>query len=190
MPLKLETAHRQRAPTNHTIFHHLDRYSPSALYSSARIMNGNSSSTGFGERGSRTGEDLALRYALGDKAEKFAAGHVRGPPTPSMSTPAAEFDQQLTMGSPPPPPTPAASPGPSNSLTSWRSGSDDDEEDLWLVKVRSQFKRCSGPSRTRILADLLSQCTPQQLSFVHQFVSPLLKKDPFMTLPDELCMRV
>jgi F-box and WD-40 domain protein CDC4 len=25
---------------------------------------------------------------------------------------------------------------------------------------------------------------------VHQFVSPLLKKDPFTSLPDELCLRV
>lgn len=112
---------------------------------------------------------------------------IRGPPTPSMSTPAADFDQQLT-GSPPPPPTPAASPGPSNCQPDWSDAADD--EDFFLRQVRSHFKNCSGPQRTRVLADLLNLCTSQQLSFVHQFVSPLLKKDPFTSLPDELCLRV
>lgn len=111
----------------------------------------------------------------------------RGPPTPSMSTPAADFDQTLT-GSPPPPPTPAASPGPTNAQPDWSDAGD--EEDIFLAKCRQHFQSCSGPQRTRILADLLNLCTSQQLSFVHQFVSPLLKKDPFTSLPDELCLRV
>ncbi|KAI0181081.1 WD domain-containing protein [Hypoxylon sp. FL1284] len=111
----------------------------------------------------------------------------RGPPTPSMSTPAAEFEQQVT-GSPPPPPTPAASPGPTDAQPDWSDAADD--EDFFLAHVRQHFKNCSGPHRNRILADLLNMCTTQQLSFVHQFVSPLLKKDPFTTLPDELCLRI
>ncbi|KEY69414.1 hypothetical protein S7711_05728 [Stachybotrys chartarum IBT 7711] len=104
-----------------------------------------------------------------------------------MSTPAADFDQQLT-GSPPPPPTPAASPGPAHCQPDWSDAADD--EDFFLAKVRQHFKNSSGPQRTRILADLLNLCTSQQLSFVHQFVSPLLKKDPFTSLPDELCLRI
>lgn len=111
----------------------------------------------------------------------------RGPPTPSMSTPAADFDQTLT-GSPPPPPTPAASPGPTHAQPDWSDATDD--EDIFLAKCRQHFQTCNGPQRTRILADLLNLCTSQQLSFVHQFVSPLLKKDPFTSLPDELCLRV
>lgn len=111
----------------------------------------------------------------------------RGPPTPSMSTPAADFDQTLT-GSPPPPPTPAASPGPTNAQPDWSDAADD--EDIFLAQCRQHFQTCSGPQRTRILADLLNLCTSQQLSFVHQFVSPLLKKDPFTSLPDELCLRI
>ncbi|ROW12689.1 hypothetical protein VMCG_00628 [Cytospora schulzeri] len=111
----------------------------------------------------------------------------RGPPTPSMSTPAADFDQTLT-GSPPPPPTPAASPGPTHAQPDWSDAADD--EDIFLAKCRQHFQTCSGPQRTRILADLLNLCTSQQLSFVHQFVSPLLKKDPFTSLPDELCLRI
>lgn len=112
---------------------------------------------------------------------------LRGPPTPSMSTPAADFDQQLT-GSPPPPPTPAASPGPSHQQPDWSQAADN--EDFFLANLRQHFSKCSGPERTRLLADLLNLCTSQQLSFVHQFVSPLLKKDPFTSLPDELCLRV
>ena len=111
----------------------------------------------------------------------------RGPPTPSMGTPAEGFEQAIT-GSPPPPPTPAASPGPSHIQPDWSDAADD--EDFFLAKVRQHFKNCTGPQRTRVLADLLNLCTSQQLSFVHQFVSPLLKKDPFTSLPDELCLRV
>lgn len=117
--------------------------------------------------------------------------HIRGPPTPSMSTPAADFEHDLEpqlTGSPPPPPTPAASPGPSHYQPDWSDAADD--EDFFLSTVRKHFKNCSGPQRTRVLADLLNLCTSQQLSFVHQFVSPLLKKDPFTSLPDELCLRV
>lgn len=65
-----------------------------------------------------------------------------------------------------------------------------DEEDIFLAQIRQYFKHRSGPERTRILGDLLNLCTSQQLSFVSQYVSPLLKKDPFTSLPDELCLRV
>ncbi|KAI0022105.1 WD40 repeat-like protein [Xylariomycetidae sp. FL0641] len=119
--------------------------------------------------------------------DKMAQPRPRGPPTPSMSTPAPDFDQQVT-GSPPPPPTPAASPGPTHAQPDWSDAADD--EDFFLAHVRQHFKNCSGPHRNRILADLLNMCTTQQLSFVHQFVSPLLKKDPFTSLPDELCLRI
>ena len=142
-------------------------------------------------RGSILSEELALNTnnaMLNHRLDKMPAQrHMRGPPTPSMSTPVNDFDQQLT-GSPPPPPTPAASPGPSLCQPDWSDAADD--EDFFLAKVRQHFKNCSGPQRTRVLADLLNLCTSQQLSFVHQFVSPLLKKDPFTSLPDELCLRV
>ncbi|OAQ95076.1 F-box and WD repeat-containing protein [Purpureocillium lilacinum] len=143
-------------------------------------------------RGSILTEDLALNTAnapMNARLEKLPRQQrqIRGPPTPSMPTPAADFDQQLT-GSPPPPPTPAASPGPAHCQPDWSDAADD--EDFFLSKLRQHFKNCSGPQRTRILADMLNLCTSQQLSFVHQFVSPLLKKDPFTSLPDELCLRI
>ncbi|OAA71388.1 F-box and WD repeat-containing protein [Cordyceps fumosorosea ARSEF 2679] len=156
-------------------------------------MTGYKKPIGFSERrGSLLAEELMLNTApdtvmdhVDDKVP--TQRHPKGPPTPSMSTPAADFDQQLT-GSPPPPPTPAASPGPSHYQPDWSDAADD--EDFFLAKVRQHFKNCSGPQRTRVLADLLNLCTSQQLSFVHQFVSPLLKKDPFTSLPDELCLRI
>jgi len=134
--------------------------------------------------GAFTGEDLTLNTTTMKMPHPRPP---RGPPTPSMSTPADGFDQALP-GSPPPPPTPAASPGPGDSQLDWSNASD--QEDFFLSQCRQHFKNCTGPQRTRILADLLNLCTSQQLSFVHQFVSPLLKKDPFTTLPDELCLRV
>ncbi|CAG9944597.1 unnamed protein product [Clonostachys rosea f. rosea IK726] len=142
-------------------------------------------------RGSVLSDDLVLDTAgsmSNPRLDKIIQPRpYAGPPTPSMTTPAADFDQQLT-GSPPPPPTPAASPGPSRYEPDWSDAADD--EDFFLAKVRSHFKDCSGPQRTRILADLLNLCTSPQLSFVHQFVSPLLKKDPFTSLPDEICLRI
>lgn len=160
-------------------------------------MSGYDQATGFsGRRSSILSEEMMLHTENGPLHDRCSdklpqpqrqQRHVRGPPTPSMPTPVAVFDQQLT-GSPPPPPTPAASPGPTECQPDWSGAADD--EDFFLAKVRQHFKNCSGPQRTRVLADLLNLCTSQQLSFVHQFVSPLLKKDPFTSLPDELCLRV
>jgi F-box and WD-40 domain protein CDC4 len=42
----------------------------------------------------------------------------------------------------------------------------------------------------RLLGELLNLCDSHELSFVAEFVSPRLKKDPFMVLPTELCLRV
>jgi len=135
----------------------------------------------------RRGSIFHDELSLNTHNVKMSQQRPRGPPTPSMSTPAADFDQQLS-GSPPPPPTPAASPGPSNTRGDWCSVEED--EDQFIAGLTRQFIQFSGPQRTRLLASLLNHCTSQQLSFVHQFVSPLLKKDPFTSLPDELCLRV
>jgi len=136
----------------------------------------------------RRGSAFDNELQLNTHVSKMPQQRPRGPPTPSMSTPAADFDQQQQLtGSPPPPPTPAASPGPSH-VRNWSNAEQDD--DLYLAGFRRFFAKCPGPQRNRILAEILNQCTSQQLSFVHQFVSPLLKKDPFTSLPDELCLRV
>ena len=75
-------------------------------------------------------------------------------------------------------------------MPEWREVSDDDDEHHVSSKIRRRFKSCSGSLRIRILTDLIHMCTSQQLSFIHQLVSPMLKMDPFTMLPDELCLRV
>ncbi len=122
------------------------------------------------------------------RIDKIVQTRPRGPPTPNMTTPAELDSPTHSLHDPPPPPTPAASPGPDNNRPDWSGATD--EEDIFLAQIRQYFKHRSGPERTRILGDLLNLCTSQQLSFVAQYVSPLLKKDPFTVLPDELCLRV
>ncbi|EKD18840.1 uncharacterized protein L3040_004107 [Drepanopeziza brunnea f. sp. 'multigermtubi'] len=114
----------------------------------------------------------------------------RAPPTPNMMTPSADPDSPtLSSHDPPPPPTPAASPGPdARNQPNWKDAGD--HEDAFLSKIRSHFNDASSAERHRILADLLNLCSSQQLSFVRQYVDPLLKKDPFTSLPTELCLRV
>jgi F-box and WD-40 domain protein CDC4 len=126
---------------------------------------------------------------LQSRVDKIVQSRPRGPPTPNMTTPSADPDSPThSSHDPPPPPTPAASPGPDHPQPDWSDAGD--QEDLFLSKVRIYFKGRSPPERTRILADLLNMCTSQQLSFVRQYVDPLLKKDPFTSLPNEICLRV
>jgi len=124
------------------------------------------------------------------RVEKVGNSRSRGPPTPNMSTPSADLDSPtLSSHDPPPPPTPAASPGPDQqSQPDWSAAGD--TEDFFLSQMRHHFINRTHSERTRILGDLLNLCTSQQLSFVRQFVDPLLKKDPFTSLPNEICLRV
>jgi F-box and WD-40 domain protein CDC4 len=123
------------------------------------------------------------------RIDKLAQTRPRGPPTPNLMTPSAELDSPTRSNHDPPrPPTPAASPGPECVRPDWSDAGD--QEDIFLKQIRSYFKHRSHAERTRILGDLLNLCSVQQLSFVSQYVNPLLKKDPFTTLPDELCLRV
>lgn len=131
----------------------------------------------------------ASNARMNARVKDIASTRPRGPPTPNMPTPSAEIDSPCSNhDGPPPPPTPAASPGPDHPQPDWSDAGD--QEDIFLSKIRHYFKHSSAPERTRILGDLLNLCTSQQLSFVHQYVSPLLKKDPFTSLPNEICLRV
>lgn len=86
------------------------------------------------------------------------------------------------------PPTPAPSPTPYQRAPSWSCAGEN--EDSFLRDARGHFSNLNGAERERYLAELLNMCDSQLLSFVHHFVSPRLKKDPFEHLPDELCLRV
>jgi F-box and WD-40 domain protein CDC4 len=70
----------------------------------------------------------------------------------------------------------------------WSTAGED--EDASVRSVRAMFADMNDAEKQRLLAELLNLCNNQQLAFVHGFVSPRLKKDPFTTFPDELCLRV
>jgi F-box and WD-40 domain protein CDC4 len=86
------------------------------------------------------------------------------------------------------PPTPAPSPTPGIRAPDWSTAAEH-EEDM-IRNVRALFIDMSDPEKQRLLTELLNVCNSAQLGFVQEFVSPRLKKDPFMTFPDEICLRV
>ena len=86
------------------------------------------------------------------------------------------------------PPTPAPSPTPFQRAPSWNSAGENEES--YLRDARGHFHGLNAAERQRYLTELLNMCDSNLLSFVHHFVSPRLKKDPFEHLPDELCLRV
>ncbi|RKF57033.1 F-box/WD repeat-containing protein 7 [Erysiphe neolycopersici] len=123
------------------------------------------------------------------RVDKTLQTHLRGPPTPNMNISSVDpYSPTHSVHDPPPPPTPAASPGPDHLQLDWSDAGD--QEDFFLAKIRVYFRESSPAGRTRILADLLNLCTSRQLSFVRQYVDPLLKKDPFTSLPNEICLRI
>jgi F-box and WD-40 domain protein CDC4 len=107
-------------------------------------------------------------------------------PIPNRSTTA--IPHNLLPSAPASPPTPAPSPTPYQSAPSWSSAGEN--EDSYLRDARSYFSVLNPAERQRYLTELLNMCDNHLLSFVHQFVSPRLKKDPFAHLPNELCLRV
>ena len=94
----------------------------------------------------------------------------------------------LLPSAPASPPTPAPSPGPGQRAPIWNTASE--TEDTFLRDARGHFSCLDSAERQRFLAEILNLCDSQQLSFVQHFVAPRLKKDPFKTLPNELCLRV
>lgn len=65
-----------------------------------------------------------------------------------------------------------------------------EHEDSQVRSIRTLFSEMNEAEQQRLLGELLNLCNSHQLSFVAEFVSPRLKKDPFMVLPTELCLRV
>jgi hypothetical protein len=108
------------------------------------------------------------------------------PKRPSMSNKTG-MPLNILPSAPASPPTPAPSPTPYQRAPSWNSASAD--EDSFLRDARPHFSTLNAAERQRYLAELLNMCDSNLLSFVHAFVSPRLKKDPFEHLPDELCLR-
>ncbi|KAK9460130.1 WD40-repeat-containing domain protein [Lipomyces oligophaga] len=115
----------------------------------------------------------------------------------------------------PEPPTPAPSPTPYSSIFFYPNGSSshsqhaeqlhsppsDSFEDhrrhhdslasaSVLPSLVREFACLDLQQRQTLLATILSSCDTSTLSFVADFVSPLLKVDPFRVLPNEICLRI
>lgn len=73
-------------------------------------------------------------------------------------------------------------------MADWSTAGEDEE--TLIREYRTAFKDASKERRERMLAEILNQCTSRDLTFVHDFVCPRLKRDPFAELPDELSLRV
>lgn len=109
---------------------------------------------------------------------------IHTPSSPLSST----IPHNLLPSAPASPPTPAPSPTPMSRAPDWSTAGED--EDTCVRNVRALFVDMNDAEQQRLLAELLNLCNSQQLAFVQGFVSPRLKKDPFTTIPDELCLRV
>jgi F-box and WD-40 domain protein CDC4 len=106
------------------------------------------------------------------------------PTSPLSST----IPHNLLPSAPASPPTPAPSPTPTQRVPDWSTAAEHEDGDI--KSIRAQFGDMNRAERMRLLGELLNLCDSQELSFVAEFVSPRLKKDPFMVLPTELCLRV
>ena len=122
---------------------------------------------------------------------KDSVQHPKPPLTPSASSIPQPIANPLLPSAPASPPTPAPSPTPHQlSPTTWHLSSLDDGEDPLLEDARRTFMRLGTSARESWLRSLVDLCDNQNLSFLHQIVSPRLKKDPFQVLPNELCWKV
>ncbi|KAF2112655.1 F-box/WD repeat-containing protein pof1 [Lophiotrema nucula] len=106
------------------------------------------------------------------------------PTSPMGST----IHHNLLPSAPASPPTPAPSPTPTQRAPDWSTAAE--HEDSQIRNTRVLFGEMPRAERLRLLGELLNLCDSQELSFVADFVGPRLKKDPFMVLPTELCLRI
>ena len=106
------------------------------------------------------------------------------PQSPLSST----IPHNLLPSAPASPPTPAPSPTPTQRVPDWSTAAE--YEDSHIKSIRARFSDMERAERLRLLGELLNLCDSHELSFVAEFVSPRLKKDPFLVLPTELCLRV
>ena len=119
--------------------------------------------------------------------------HPKPPLTPNTSTMPQPMANPLLPSAPASPPTPAPSPTPhQRSPTLWYlSGVEDaDEVPPVLEDARRAFMKLNVSVREQWLRALVDTCDNYTLSYLHQIVSPRLKKDPFNALPNELCWKV
>lgn len=124
---------------------------------------------------------------ISQRQSSFSRSRPHALPPPNRLT-ASSISHSLLPSAPASPPTPAPSPTPHERAPTWNNAGED--EDAFLRDARAHFSTLDSFERQRFLAELLNLCNTQQLSFVQNFVSPRLLKDPFAYLPNELCLRV
>ena len=116
--------------------------------------------------------------------------HHPNPPLTPNTVPAPMPIPNLQPSAPASPPTPAPSPTPHQRTPAFLHNPLTEIEDPTLRAAPVLFSRLSPKSKEAWLASIVDSCDNHCLSFLHQLVSPRLKKDPFRTLPNELCFRV
>jgi hypothetical protein len=131
-------------------------------------------------------QPISTRLSKAKRSDPENYAHPRPLPTPGRSAPA--IPPNLLPSAPASPPTPAPSPGPHSRAPNWTCAGE--SEVGFLRESTRYFGRLDSAQRERYLGELLNMCNNQQLVFVHNFVAPKLKKDPFLHLPNELCLRV
>lgn len=132
-------------------------------------------------------------YASSTRRNQQRRNVVSRPNKPrKIATPISPLNTTLPNNSlpsaPASPPTPAPSPSPHHRLPDWSSASENDEDSSRIL--RYIFTEASEGQKRRLLTEMLNMCNNRHLTFVHDIVCPRLKKDPFTTLPDEICLRV
>ena len=139
-----------------------------------------SPSTGMGQRQLR-------------RKDQLQQSHPNPPLTPSTAPPTSmspQLPNPLLPSAPASPPTPAPSPTPRTRFPVYQPSTEDYLEDPLLRDARLHFRTLSLHEKEAWLFSLVESCDHQSLSFLHQIVSPKLKKDPFLVLPNELCFKV
>lgn len=133
-----------------------------------------------------TPQPISTQPSKTNRSSLEGYAHPRPLPTPARS--AVPIPPNLLPSAPASPPTPAPSPGPHSRAPNWTCAGEN--EVGFLRESTRYFERLDSAQRERFLGELLNMCNNQQLVFVHNFVAPKLKKDPFLHLPNELCLRV
>jgi F-box and WD-40 domain protein CDC4 len=126
------------------------------------------------------------------RKESIRHSHPKPPLTPNTGiTPSLpqSIPNPLLPSAPASPPTPAPSPTPHQRPTAWVA-QPEPLEDRLLQDAKLVFSRLSMLGKEAFLAAIVDNCDNHLLSYIHQLVSPRLKKDPFTTLPNELCFKV
>jgi F-box and WD-40 domain protein CDC4 len=122
------------------------------------------------------------------KSRRMSRSGVPRPINTSTSPLNSMLPHNLLPSAPASPPTPAPSPTPTQRVPDWSTAAE--YEDSHIKNMRARFSDMNRDERLRLLGELLNICGSQELSFVAEFVSPRLKKDPFIVLPTELSLRV